>query len=234
MSAEVSGISIKWLSSEALLAKRLYEVGAIKFGSFEVKNPKLSPSPLYINLRTRSHPDPERQGPLGRAELSMIAMEIFRIVDENSIAFDFVCGVPNAGTPIAESFCDLISDKKRSYKCVMEKKVYGEEETFLIAELSGNLIKRGKHRLLLLDDVISGADTKLKAIEVAEKAGYIVSAVAVLVDREQGGFDELQRRGYRVVCWKKLTDLLWFYFNTASISLYRVEEVIDYISKNKI
>jgi len=51
----------------------------------------------------------------------------------------------------------------------------------------------------IVDDVItSGGSIKL-AIEAVERAGCRVGKVIVLLDRNQGGSDELRRRGYEVV-----------------------------------
>jgi len=49
----------------------------------------------------------------------------------------------------------------------------------------------------LCDDVITTGGSMLKAIEAVEEAGCKVVRVIVLVDRYEGGSDELRRRGYK-------------------------------------
>ncbi|MBI2916793.1 MAG: orotate phosphoribosyltransferase [Chloroflexi bacterium] len=48
----------------------------------------------------------------------------------------------------------------------------------------------------LVDDVITTGGNLFHAIEAVEAAGCRVARVAVLVDRQQGGAEELRRRGY--------------------------------------
>jgi len=48
----------------------------------------------------------------------------------------------------------------------------------------------------LCDDVITTGGSMIKAIEAIEEAGCSVAKVIVLVDRYEGGSDELHRRGY--------------------------------------
>jgi len=51
---------------------------------------------------------------------------------------------------------------------------------------------------LVVDDLITRGDSKLEAIAPLEEAGLSVHDVVVLIDREQGGADDLSRRGYKL------------------------------------
>jgi orotate phosphoribosyltransferase len=51
-------------------------------------------------------------------------------------------------------------------------------------------------RVAIVDDVITTGGSVLRAIEAAEAAGCRVVRVVVLLDRQQGGSDEIVRRGY--------------------------------------
>jgi len=53
-------------------------------------------------------------------------------------------------------------------------------------------------RLAMVEDVITTGGSTLKAIERVEEAGYVVQAVAALVDRQEGGREALEARGYRL------------------------------------
>ena len=57
--------------------------------------------------------------------------------------------------------------------------------------------RRGE-RAVLLDDVITSGGSKLEAAESLLTEGLVVEDVVVLIDREQGGAEELARRGYRL------------------------------------
>lgn len=71
---------------EADLLKELFNIGAIKFGSFKLKSGITSP--IYIDLRvTISYP----------IVLKKIADLMWKRVEGQS-QFDFICGVPYTGT----------------------------------------------------------------------------------------------------------------------------------------
>ena len=51
-------------------------------------------------------------------------------------------------------------------------------------------------RVAIVEDVITKGGATLKAIGLAESAGCAVVKVVALLDRHQGGSDEVRRRGY--------------------------------------
>jgi orotate phosphoribosyltransferase len=51
-------------------------------------------------------------------------------------------------------------------------------------------------RVAILDDVITTGGSVLRAIEAVEAEGCQVVKVVVLLDRHQGGSDEIKRKGY--------------------------------------
>ena len=63
----------------------------------------------------------------------------------------------------------------------------------------------------MLDDLITTGGSKLAAIEPLEAAGLKVQDVVVLIDREQGGGEDLARAGYNlhaVLCLSEMLDTL--------------------------
>ena len=72
--------------------------------------------------------------------------------------------------------------------------------------------------VLLVDDLVTQADSKLEAIRGLEGQGLIVRDVVVLVDREQGGIRQLARVGYRCHAALKLSDILSFYLESRKIT----------------
>jgi uridine monophosphate synthetase len=76
---------------------------------------------------------------------------------------------------------------------------------------SGNSIEgdfRPDDRVVLLDDVISTARSKLEAIEVLTRQGLRITDLVVLVDRESGGREELERHGVRCHAYARISELL--------------------------
>jgi orotate phosphoribosyltransferase len=63
-------------------------------------------------------------------------------------------------------------------------------------EGTGNL--RPGMKVAIVEDVVTTGASTLRAIERAEEAGLVVSRVICLVDRNEGGAEFLQGKGYRL------------------------------------
>lgn len=63
-------------------------------------------------------------------------------------------------------------------------------------------------RVVVIDDVITRGESTLKAINAVEQAGGSVEFVAVLVDRQEGGREKIEQRGYKVISVFHKNDLL--------------------------
>jgi len=87
--------------------------------------------------------------------------------------------------------------------------------------------------VLVLDDLVTEADTKLEAIAALEEAGLRVSALIVLLDREQGGSEELARRGYALHSIFTLSGLLYFYLQEGVLGLSKYDEVKAYLEASR-
>ncbi len=81
----------------------------------------------------------------------------------------------------------------------------------------------------MVDDLITLADSKLETISALEENGLKVHDVVVLVDREQGGVQELKKRGYSCHVAFKLKELLKFYLEMAKITRDQYERTITYL-----
>ncbi len=53
-------------------------------------------------------------------------------------------------------------------------------------------------RVVIIDDVITTGGSTIKAIDKSEEGGLEIVKVIVLVDREEGGRENIQKRGYEV------------------------------------
>jgi orotate phosphoribosyltransferase len=51
-------------------------------------------------------------------------------------------------------------------------------------------------RVAIIEDVVTTGGSTLRAIEGALNAGFQIKAVLALVDRQEGGREELQKKGY--------------------------------------
>jgi len=221
MTAEVERLT----QSQKQLADKINDRGAIKFGAFKLKlhekNPNAPLSPIYISLRK-----PEIGGPLINEDIEAIGQELYTTVKKKKILFDLVAGIPRAGEPLAK----VVSRLSGRPLLKLGKKIEGDTRNI-------NSILSGEYQagqlVLIIDDLITQADTKKEAIGVCEEAGLIVVGVAVLIDREQGGSEELKEGGYNVYSVFLLSTLLDYYVSVNRISQARRDEVIDYIAANR-
>jgi len=84
----------------------------------------------------------------------------------------------------------------------------------------------------LIDDLVTQANTKLEAIKAAERLGYVVTDILVLVDREQGGAEQLAKSGYKLLAVFKLSQLLKYYLRTGKIDQVRFNQITSYLGAN--
>ena len=195
------------------LAKQLFDVGAIKFGAFRLKLHEKEPdaplSPIYIDLRVlRSFP------PVMDSAVE-VYMELI-----SGLKFDLLADVPTAATPVVAILSHLmkvpmVSPRKDDKGHGISRKIDGAFET--------------RQTALLIDDLITRAESKLEAISALEANGLTVKDVVVLVDREQGGAKQLETAGYKLHCAFKLSEILQFYRQAGQIDQSQYERTMNYV-----
>lgn len=213
------------IETQEQLALRLFDAGAIKFGAFRLKlhekNPDAPLSPIYITLRK-----PEAGGPLTDEDVEAIGQELYTIVKKKKILFDLVAGIPRAGEPLAE----VVSRLSGRPLLKLGKKIEGDTRK-IDSIVSGEC--RPSQFVLIVDDLVTEADTKKEAIGVCEEAKLIVAGVVVLVDRQQGGTEQLKDAGYDLYAAFPLSVLLGYYVRVGRIDQTKHDEVMDYIAVNR-
>jgi orotate phosphoribosyltransferase len=192
-------------------AGTLYEMGAIQFGAFKLKSG--AHSPVYIDLR-RMVSDPHT--------LMQVAGEM--VLQSTNLTYQRIAGIPTAGLPLGTAL-SITSDRPLIYPR-MEAKGYGT------AQRVEGLYREGE-TVLVVDDVISLANSKLEAIVVLESAGLVVKDVMVVVDRQMGGADTLAEKGYTLHALYTLTDLLDSLVTAELINPARREEVLDWLEQQR-
>jgi uridine monophosphate synthetase len=160
----------------AALALQLHRIGAVRFGSFVLKDG--STSPFYVDLRVViGHPDILRS--VAQAMLRRAA----------PLEYDCLAGIPYAGLPLAvamslESGRPLVYPRK-------ETKAYGTQR-----QVEG--VFTAGERALVIDDVITTGGAKIEAIAPLRAAGLLVQDIVVVVDRQQSGAQTLAAAGLRL------------------------------------
>lgn len=207
------------------LGLALLDRGLIQFGSFKLKmhekHPDAPLSPIYVNLRR--HP----KGQLTPEMSFVLAWHLTRLALERA-AFDCVkgrvVGIPTAAELLATDFLRAGGlDLKLQLR--MQKDESGEGR-----KITSTLLDpfEPKQICLLLDDVITGADSKVEAVEGLRENGLIVTHCLVVIDREQGGQDGLRGHQVDLHALFKLGWLLDLYVEQGCIRTERREEVLSY------
>ena len=168
------------------LLEEIIEAGCLKFGSFRLKSGEISPH--YLDLRQII------SSPTLLANVAEAYEQLLR-----PLVFDRIAAIPVAAVPLAAS-ASLHLGKPFIYPRLTAKP-HG----------TGNSIEgyfeKGE-RVVLLDDVISSARSKLEAVEILEAAGLEVTDLVVLVDRESGGREEIEGRGIHLHTFAGISELL--------------------------
>lgn len=187
------------------------------------KHPEKPLSPFFLNLRTPDNPNP---GPLTPSTVTIAARCMVEVIKEQEIAYDAITGIPNAGDPFAMALAELSPGTPRIE--MFKDNLPDGKRCIAGLKYNGGAVK--PHDIVLLtDDLVSAADSKVEAIEVLEGATFRVFDVLVLVDRDQGGRQELANRGYMLHSVFDVYVLIGMYVAMGKLSLTLAQEIIAYL-----
>ncbi|MXZ20508.1 MAG: orotidine-5'-phosphate decarboxylase [Caldilineaceae bacterium SB0665_bin_25] len=164
----------------------LADLGALQFGDFTLASGKRSS--MYVDLRLLvSQPD------LMQAAAAAYAKELA------ALQCDRIAGVPYAALPIGmavalASGVPLIYNRKESKSHGLGKDIEG-------------LWQPGE-RVVIIEDVITTGGSIVSSVELFRAAGLVVEDAIVLLDRQQGGVENLRKAGIRVHSVLALGDVL--------------------------
>ncbi len=155
------------------LLAALHDLGAVKYGRFTLASG--IESPIYIDLRLLvSKP----------ALLAQAARAYAARLD--GLPCDRLCGVPYAALPIAtavaiESDVPLIYPRKETKQHGLGKEIEGAWQP--------------GERVVIIEDLITSGGSTVQTAERLRAAGLVVEHAIVLIDREQGGVENLAAAG---------------------------------------
>lgn len=192
----------------------LFETGAIKFGDFKLKMhqdfPDAPLSPIYLDLRNLQR----------FTHASGAAIYCYRDLLKDA-TYDILAGIPIASIGFAAALAFEIERPMVTPR--IDAKDHGSGAT-----VDGKLITDSGKIVALMDDLITKGGSKIEAITVLRNAGYIVNDVFVLVDREQGGEDELSLMGITLHSVVTMTQILLY---LVAINVIMEEERVEIIEK---
>lgn len=209
---------VEMTDKQRAFADALLAVGAVKFGAFRLKLHETQPdaplSPIYVDLRTlQSFPDAQDAAALALAEL----------IEREGLRFTRYAGIPMAATPLTAVLSHITRVPMITPR---EEKSHGAGGTI-------NGVFTPGETVLAIDDVVSHANSKLEAIRVLEGNGLVVRDVAVLVDREQGGPEQLAAAGYRLRAAVRIGQLLDYWRAVGGIDDDTYDRVRTYFAGSR-
>ncbi len=195
-----------------VLAEALYRIGAVRIGRFKLTSG--IESPFYIDLRV-SITHPEVYTAIVKGLIDLLS----------GLKFDVVAGIETAGIPWASMVAyelkkGLVYVRKEAKGHGMQRLVEGD-------------VKEGL-KAVLIDDVITTGSSLRKAVESLKACGVEIVAIAVIVDREQGGSEMLRRLGLRVLSLIRVSELFKALLNRGLITQETYDEVMRHISEVRV
>ena len=121
---------------------------------------------------------------------------IRRVQEERRAEIDATGGLTMGADPLALAigmYSQFAKDKKVLEVFSVRKAPKAHGQTKLI---EGNF--RKGQTVVVLDDVVTRGESTLKAIDAVEQEGGKIAFVVVLVDRQEGGRQKIEERGYTV------------------------------------
>ncbi|MBI2757487.1 MAG: orotate phosphoribosyltransferase [Chloroflexi bacterium] len=191
------------------LANGLLSAGCIKFGDFTLKSGLKSP--IYIDLR-QIITYPKLLEQIGAAYLPFL----------KDLKFDRIAGLPYAAIPIATAISlqgnyPMIYPRK-------EAKSYGTK-----AEIEGEY--HAGEMVVVIDDLATTGESKFEAIEKLTGAGLIVKDVVVLIDRQSGARESLERAGFAMHAVLTITQLLDYWEQAGKVTKDNIDAARQFLSE---
>ncbi|EFX78014.1 hypothetical protein DAPPUDRAFT_305287 [Daphnia pulex] len=190
------------------LATKLFDIQAVKFGSFTLKGGQVSP--IYFDFRLIiSYP----------AILEKVAGLLWKKCAYNANV-DLICGVPYTALPIAT----LISVTNRVPMLLRRK----EAKDYGTKKLIEGDFRPGMNCIIVEDVVTTGTSVLETAVEL-RKLGILVTHAIVLLDRRQGGKENLAKHGIELSAVFHVEEIMASLEKQSKVDHKVAEEVMDFI-----
>jgi orotate phosphoribosyltransferase len=196
------------------VANALFSSGCLKFGSFKIKSGAISP--YYIDL-ARLLSSPKQMCFI----TDLAAEQVKQIMVSDRI--DKLASIELKGALIVANIACKVN-----LPCIVvrkEEKVYG-----VTGRIAGADIAKGDD-ILFFDDVISEGLSKIEGIKPLQELGGIVKHMLVVVNREQGGKEKLEKLGFRVHALANISGIADSLYLNKHISKEQADDVLDFVKQ---
>jgi len=193
------------------VAQALCDANSIRTGLFTYASGKQGP--VYVDIRV-----------LPSVPSSMDAITDAMAAKVNKLNPDVIAGAETAGIPLAA----VISIKTGIPMIYVRKKPknYGTQ-----SQVEG-VFKKGA-KAVLIDDMITNGWSKVDFIEGLRFKGLVVEDCLVVVDREQGGTETLEKNKVELHSLITLKDMLEYMFDKKLISDKDYNNVLEYLEDSE-
>ncbi|HRX05063.1 MAG TPA: orotidine-5'-phosphate decarboxylase, partial [Anaerolineae bacterium] len=194
--------------SAAALILSLHDAGCVQFGEFTLASGQQSP--VYLDLR-RIAGDP--------ALLRQVAASYAALL--KPLQFDRLAAVPYAALTIGTAIA-LATDRPLIYPR-KEAKSYG----------TGQLVEgpfAPGERVAVIEDLVTSGGSVLRAVETLRNAGLQVTDVVVLIDREQGGPQNVAAAGCQLHAALTMTQVVATLTEAGRLSAEQAAVVTTYLT----
>jgi orotate phosphoribosyltransferase len=203
-------------TSEAIkveICRILNKIGALQFGAFKLTSGKISP--YYIDLRiVPSFPD---------AFQKVCDFYVDFIKDEIGVKnFERIAGIPVAGIP----FASLIAYNLKKPFLYIRKgvRLHGRQR-----RIEG-ILSPGDH-VLIIDDLITTGLSLKKAAKAITAEGGVVKNAVVLLDREEGGKEKLEKSGIKLHALLNISEITNKLYEIGAIDEEQLKTILKQIKK---
>ncbi len=185
------------------LAEILFDTGAVRLGQFTLHSGRVSP--IYLDLRVLvSYPQALKE--VAAAYSTPLA----------SLQYDRLAAVPYAGLPIGVAISLLINQPLIYPR--KEMKSYGTGKG-----IEG--VWQAGQTAVMIEDLVTSGDSVIQGIGILRQAGLTITEAVVLIDREQGGRENLAEQGVTLHAVTTLRELLDGMVHCGRITSAQKEEV---------
>jgi uridine monophosphate synthetase len=199
------------------VANALYLSGCLKFGNFKIKSG--ATSPYYIDL-ARVLSSPKQLCTVAESA----AEKITQIMTTNRI--DKLASIELKGALIVPSIACILN-----LPCIIVRK---EDKSYgVTGRIAGANVSEGDN-ILFFDDVISEGLSKVEGMKPLQDLGANVKHLMVVVNREHGGKEKLEKLGYKVHALAKITEIVDSLYRKKSISKDQAGNVLNYVKNFQI
>eukprot|EP01083_Nonionella_stella_P152370 488319_1 len=189
---------------------KLFEIGAVKFGEFKLKSGILSP--IYLDLRLIvSYPSLLQK-------ISDLMWQQVRNLND-----DVICGVPYTALPIAT--CISIQQNKPMLMRRKEAKKYGTKKVI------EGVFKSGQ-QCLIIEDLVTSGTSVLETVCELNKVGLNVRSAVVLIDRQQGGKENLSNNNIDLYSCYTISTMLEILTKHKKIDSDTIAKVNQFLKDN--